>query len=79
MLLPLDQVWGSDSFTPPVNVQEEAPSAVLLEEKVVPASISIPLPTLPTPETIQSTCNVLMVILLFFILLELKHLAKLLS
>lgn len=78
MLLPLDQVWGSDNITPPLQVQEEAP-AVLLEEKVVPPSISIPLPTLPTPETIQSTCNVLMVVLLFLILLELKHLAKLLS
>ena len=73
MLLPIDHVWKS--FDTPT--QEAPPPVLLVEEKVAPpSSVSIPLPTLPSPETIQSTCSVLMVILLFFILLEVKHLVR---
>jgi len=81
MLLPIEHVWGKSNL--PQQVVEEAVAPVLLEEKKAPAakpaSISIPLPTLPEPETIQNVCLVLTVVLLFFILLELKHLVKVMA
>lgn len=81
MLLPIEHVWGKSNL--PEQVVEEAVAPVLLEEKkppaAKPASISIPLPTLPEPETIQNVCLVLTVVLLFFILLELKHLVKVMA
>ncbi len=77
MLFPIERVWKTKE--PEVVIQQEP---VQLEEQPKPEkkmSIKIPLPTLPHPDTIHSVCLVLMVVLLFLLLLEMKQMVRLLS
>ena len=77
MLYPIDHAWGAAT---PVILEEEAEKMPIEEEDVPKPQtrmLKIPLPTMPHPETIQSVCMVLTVVLLFFLLLEMKEMVRL--
>ena len=78
MLYPIDHAWGPAT---PVILEETTEKKMPVEEDDVPEpptrTLKIPLPTMPHPETIQSVCMVLTVVLLFFLLLEMKEMVRL--
>ena len=77
MLLPIERVWNSvEAIREPAIQLEEKSQPIPAEEG---STIKIPVPALPHPDTIHSVCLVMIVILMFLLLLEVKQMVRLLK